>query len=123
MFPAACNRTQRDPGSPLRCGRDGGNGERLYQLTNQVGPGRILLLNQLDLPLAPPSLQALLAGDRLADVIEGFAIHEPVDAISLGEAVGFAAVVLLKAPVEIARHAGVKRAVGPASEDVYDGGL
>ena len=51
----------------------------------QIAPGRIVFLDQLDLPVAPPSLHGALAPGRDACVVVTLEIDQPIHPIPLGE--------------------------------------
>src|SRR5438105_15494496 len=51
----------------------------------QVPPGRIVPLNELDLPVAPPSLHGALTARRDARVVARLEVNQPIDPVPLGE--------------------------------------
>ena len=87
-------------------------------LIPKVAPLRIGLFDQLKLPLAPPSLEALFLQDRLIDAVIGFEIDEPLDAIALGEAARGAFAMLLNAAHEGVGDAMIERSVAPACKNI-----
>jgi hypothetical protein len=60
----------------------------------QVLPCRVLRLNHRKAFSACPGLDLLLAGNGVSDLMKRFVVHEPIDVVSLGEAVDFTAFVL-----------------------------
>ena len=82
----------------------------------QIVPHRIIALDQLDLPVAFPFLDALFADDGVAHVFEAFDMDEPVDAILLGEARDQPVAVLDDACGKVACDAGVERSMKAAGQ-------
>jgi len=92
------------------------------QIDREINPLRVFRFNQVDLPMAAPVFQLLLAGDRVGHVVEHFkadkSIYRILRRISGRELVA----VLVKALDQVRRYANVERAIGLAGEYV-DAGL
>jgi hypothetical protein len=92
------------------------------QIDGKINPLRIFRFNQIDLPLAVPVFQLLLARDRAGHVVEHLkadkAIYRILRRISGRQLV----VVLVQALDQVRRYADVERAIGLAGEYV-DAGL
>ena len=76
------------------------------------------MFDQVDLPAAEPFLDPLFALDGIADVVMGFMPDEPPDPVFAGEAADRAVAMLGDPGDEVARDAGVERAVAVRSEEV-----
>ena len=94
---------------------------RQLQSGREIVPIRVVALNQIDLPLAMPVLQLLLACDRLFHGAKQFVAHQAMHRVLFCKAVDFAVSMLPKTSDKIARDADVKRAAGRAGEDVDAG--
>lgn len=84
----------------------------------QIMPIGVLALNQVDLPLTPPILELLLAGDGLLHRAKRFVADKAVNAVALRKAFHFAATMLPKAFHKIARDPDVERSLGFARKHV-----
>ena len=85
----------------------------------QIAPLRIGLLDELQLPCAPPPLDAFLARDRSFYVAMLLEVHEVLHAIALGEA-GDQSLAMLDHPsVKIIGDADVQCPVTIGSENVH----
>ena len=84
----------------------------------QIAPNRVALLDQLEFPGSPPFLDALFAENRVSHGGVKFDIHEPVDAISLGEAIDDVASMFPGATAQVARYPDVERTITATGEDV-----
>jgi molybdenum cofactor biosynthesis protein B len=87
-------------------------------LTKEIHPLRILRLDQFELPLPAPSLDALLVGDGILDVVVEAVPDQPLHVISLREPRDIALPVLLDPAVQVRGHPGVERAVLSRGHDV-----
>jgi hypothetical protein len=83
-----------------------------------VAPLRIGCFDQLQLPGAAPSLDALLLVDGVADVCVFLILDEPLDAIARREAGCQALAVFPDAPDAVGRDADLKCAAWLRGEDV-----
>ena len=84
----------------------------------QVGPLRVALVDQIDLPLPMPALQLLLAQDRRFHLAEQFIVYEQVDGVLRGESRKRIVAMLPEPGDEVGGYADVDRAVGLARKDV-----
>ena len=84
----------------------------------QLIPVRVCFLDQLDLPLPPPSLERSLPARSFGRVVMGLEINEPAHPVFPGETSHHALAMLPRAPGEIAGHADIKHAMRPAREDI-----
>ena len=88
----------------------------------QIRPVRIVLIDQIDLPLPMPALQLLLAQDRRFHCAAQFEVNERVNGVLRSET-GERVVAMLPNPAQqIRRNPDVNRAVGLAGHNV-DAGL
>lgn len=94
---------------------------RQSQFLRQVAPVRIRRLDQLDLPLALPVLDLLLARDRGVHRPGEFEPDERLYAIAVGEAPETSVAVLADALDQVRGDAGVERAVPRARHDIGAG--
>src|SRR5262249_3104394 len=74
----------------------------------QVPPSGIVLLDQFDLPVAPPALEGAFAAGCDASVLVPFEIDQPTRPVALGEALAHALAVLPGASRAIAGHAHIE---------------
>src|SRR5262245_14397915 len=72
-------------------------------LREQVSPGGIVLLDQLDLPVAPPALEGALAAGGDGRLLVALEIDQPTHPVALREAFANALAVLPGAPGAIAQ--------------------
>jgi hypothetical protein len=84
----------------------------------KVDPLRVLALDQVAFPLAPPVLELLLARDGRAHILEHLVADEAVDAMIPGEAVDDPLAMLVEPLHQVRRNANVQRAGFPRCEDV-----
>ena len=84
----------------------------------QVRPIGTHLLDQGDLPVAAPLLEALLAGDSLVDAVVDLVPDEAAHIVLGGEAGDELAPVFIRSPRHIVRHAKIQRAMAAACEEV-----
>src|SRR6266851_2566718 len=135
MFPRAPDAAQRpsrcaaEPGpipltygsrlcvASLRAASRPGHGSEA-QIISQVTPVRVELLDQRDLPGAPPPLHRMLACPRFENRLECLEIDELVDLIFPGEARNELSFVLGQASREIVGDANIERPVAPTCENV-----
>jgi hypothetical protein len=89
----------------------------VIQSGRQISPARVRLQNQVELLRPRPTLQLLLARDRIIGEFESRMPHEHVAVIALGEIAAKSEAVLADAPRQIVRDADVERARDVA-EDV-----
>src|SRR5690348_10265806 len=80
----------------------------LSPLGSQVFPGTVGRGNQSHFFLAAPLVDLGLMSQRVVHVLEGLVINQPVDGISLCEAIGFCCLVLQYASHEKAGHTDVQ---------------
>jgi hypothetical protein len=76
----------------------------------QVEPPGVPIADEAKLPLTPPALQRLLAGDRAANVGEFLIVHQLVDVVARGMDGPRSVTVLPESPTQVARHADVQPA-------------
>jgi hypothetical protein len=96
-------------------------GELLHSardLVVEVPPIRIERPDQVDLPLAWPVLDVLLALDRGDGGVVLLVIDERLDAVTLRETGDEALPVLVDAPDQVIRDPDIKRATGTARQDI-----
>jgi len=84
----------------------------------QVLPPRIDRFDEPNLPRAIPLLEAFFSLDRITRPRKGFAIHQPMDVVLLGETLQQALLVLPHPAREIIRHADVEGPIGLAGKNV-----
>jgi hypothetical protein len=84
----------------------------------QIVPIGVRTLDQLDLPLALPLLERLLALDRINDAIEGLEPDQSLYAVAFCEPVDQAFAMLVDPAQQFAGDADVQRPVLPARQDV-----
>src|SRR3546814_13275812 len=84
----------------------------------EVGPLRIVALDQGDLPRARPAFQRLLAADGRLDAVKHLELDEGLHAVPLREAVDEPLAMLLDAAWQVVCHADVARAIGPAGKTI-----
>src|SRR3546814_12720897 len=84
----------------------------------EVGPLRIVALDQVDLPRARPALQRLLAADCRLDAVKHIEIDEGLHALPLREAFDEPLAMLIDAAWQVVCHADVERAIGPAGKTI-----
>ena len=94
---------------------------RKAEILRKIAPGRILLMDEIILPIARPALDPLLANDRLLHRVVPFEPHEALDAVLPGEASDEALAMLMNATQEVRSHACVQRAVGCSGEQINAG--
>ncbi len=84
----------------------------------KIGPMRVALVDQIDLPLPVPALQLLLAQDREFHFAEQFIVDEHVDGIARGKPRQRIITMLPKPRDQVGCDTDVDRAVGLAGKDV-----
>ena len=84
----------------------------------QVRPVRVVLVDQIDLPLPMPTFQLLLTEDRRFHRAEQLEVNQRVDGVLRGEAGQGVVAMLPKARDEIGSNADVNRSVGLARKNV-----
>ena len=94
---------------------------RQAQPHRQVGPMRVRLVDQVDLPRPVPILELLLAGDDAYHVAEHFEVNQPVRLVARGKPRRCAAAVLPHAAEQVGSHADVQRAVVSARQNIDAG--
>jgi len=94
---------------------------RQSQFLSQIAPIGVRCLDQLDLPLALPILDLLLARDRGVHRPGEFEPDERLHAIAVGEAAETAVAVLADALGQVRGDAGVERPVPRAGHDIGAG--
>jgi len=99
------------PGSALRAVRDDKGSSGSAQCW-------VLALDQLELPLASPPLDALLAQNRLVHVAVLLEVDEQLHRVSLGESGHQAFAMLMSAADQVIGVADVEGAIATAREDV-----
>jgi hypothetical protein len=101
-------------------GRDDARGcmSALYQQVGKIAPFEIILFDELNLPIAFPFLQSLLAGDRLNGSFIGLYVNESVYTIFSDEFGSTSHPMLFEPEVEVIRYADIQGAVPAACEDV-----
>src|SRR5947209_17168128 len=77
----------------------------------KIDPARILLLDQANLPVAPPFLEFFFTGDGRCGIIVDFEPDQFVDAIARGKALDGFGAMLVDAANEISGHAEIERAI------------
>jgi hypothetical protein len=87
------------------------------QVFIQVAPVGIRGTDEAHFPSARPVLDVALALDRVADVFVERGRHKSLKAIPAREAIDQALAMLERTARDIARHAGVERAVRPVRQD------
>jgi hypothetical protein len=103
-------------------GRDDAGGcieaEPLNQQVGKFAPLEIILLDELNLPIALPFLQLLLAGDRLNGSFIGLHVNEPVNTVFADEFGSTSHPMLFEPETKIIGYADIQGAVPAACEDV-----
>src|SRR5690606_30659873 len=84
----------------------------------KIRPCRVALLDQVDLPLARPFLQGLLAPDCFQRGAELLKVDKPHDAVARRKRTCLAGAVLRQSACDVARHADVQRSSLLACENV-----
>ena len=84
----------------------------------EIDPVRIFAFDDVDLPLAVPALELLLARDGGMHVAEQLEPDERVNLIPRSEALHFAGAVLVESSYRVGCYADVQRAIWLACEDV-----
>ena len=112
------SRTARsaEPGSfPSPSGLEAVSGQ---DFPEQILPGWVRRLDQLDLPCPQPALHGSLAscGDR--GVVVGLVVDEPVRPVAFAEAFAQMFAMLTRTITQVARHAHVERASRSARENI-----
>ena len=82
--------------------------ELLTPSFGQVLPRRILCSDQRDSLSPSPRFDLLLASDGVAYLMEYLVINEPVNVVSLREALDFSALVLQGPPIDVICDSGVE---------------
>src|SRR5690625_1773622 len=90
----------------------------VYDLVEQISPGRIERSNQIGLSPTRTALQLLLSLDRVMHPVEYFVIDETSEFVSPGEAVGFRALVLEYAPDDVVSDTNIDGPVGLVSHHI-----
>src|SRR5260221_12369789 len=106
------------PRTALRAGGDPGGHALKRQVIIKVAPLRIIALDECELPLAPPTLDAHLAQDRIRHGVMEFDIDECMHAIFSGEACDRVRSMLEDPAREVTGNANIERAVAFTREDV-----
>jgi len=88
------------------------------QIVGQVTPVRVKVLDQLNLPGAPPPLHRMFSRTCFENRRECFEIHELIDPIFSGKARNEPSFVLGHASDEIVGNADIERSVASACENV-----
>lgn len=91
------------------------------QTDRQVAPFGILPGDQIDLPVAVPVFQLLLARDGGRHVGEHLEMNETMDCVAFGEATGNVFSVLPQAFHQIGCNSDIQRSAQAAGEDVGAG--
>jgi hypothetical protein len=81
------------------------------QLVVKIAPFPIIGVDQPNLPCARPVLDVALSLDGSADVFVELHPDEPLQTITTGEPFDEPLVMLIGAPRDIRRHAGIERSV------------
>ena len=84
----------------------------------QIGPIRIRLLDQSNLPITAPFLEALLPRNRLVDSFMSFVPDKPGDVVAGGEARDDLGSVLTRSARKIVGHAQIEGAMATACEEI-----
>jgi hypothetical protein len=87
----------------------------------QIPPLRVILLDQVDLPLPVPVLQLLLARNRFGHPVKRFGVHQADRAIIRRKTWRRSRAVLVQSRCEVGRDADVERAALLAGENVSAG--
>ena len=90
------------------------------QITSQIIPIWIDLLDQPNFPGAVPFLELLLAGNGVVDAVVEFDIDQSLYIVAVGKSY-LAVQVLLQAPTDVGGNADVQRAATFAGENVDTG--
>ena len=85
------------------------------QAQSQIDPAGIVLLDQIDLPVAMPAFQLLLACDCRDHIFEHLEAYQLLGPIFLGEAIHCAGPVLMDAGHQVGGYPDIDRTVPPAS--------
>jgi hypothetical protein len=112
VTPALCRGPLRHPSHRQR---------RQPQPHRKVVPRRVLPLDQIALPVAPPALEPLLVRDRAFHRLAGLEPDQPGDAVLLRVPLERAFAVLEDPRDQIRSHADIQRPVIAAREDVDAG--
>ncbi len=67
-------------------------------------------MNQREALRTIPTLDLFFAPDRVVHVLEGLEINQPINVVSLGEAVGLASFVLKSPAIDVVRNTRIQRA-------------
>ena len=89
-----------------------------HQLSVEVIPLRVALMDQPHLPRPRPMLDVFLSLNGSANVVMTFDENQPLQAMSLAKAFCNAVTMLLNPTRQIGGHANIKRAIGPVRHDV-----
>ena len=92
------------------------------QVYGQIDPVRVFRFDQVDLPIAVPVFQLLLARNRARHIVEHFKADKAIDRILRRISRGQIVAMLVQALDQVRRYADVERAIGLAGEYV-DAGL
>jgi hypothetical protein len=79
---------------------------------------RIVALDQIDLPLAVPALELLLAQDGGLHAAEHLEPDEAMDGVTPGETGNAIGAMLVKSAYKVGRYADVERAIGLAAQNI-----
>src|SRR5690625_7136088 len=90
----------------------------VYDLVEQISPGRIERLNQIGLSPTRTALQLLLWLDSILDSVEYFVIDETSEFVSPGEPAGFRVLVLENAPRDVVGDTNIDGPVGLVSHQL-----
>jgi hypothetical protein len=89
-----------------------------HQVRPKVGPFRVSLLDQPELPLTPPTLQALFEVDRVTGVVVEAIPNQRFEIVALREPLDLALAMLGCAVGKVASHADVEHAAAGVGHDV-----
>jgi hypothetical protein len=97
-----------DPGWPVGLRDDDrADGGLSRYLLEEINPLGILRLDHFEFPFPAPTLDALLVGDGILDVIIMAMPYQTLDAIAPRESINVALSMLQNPPIQVRRDAGV----------------
>jgi len=91
---------------------------RQAQAHRQIGPMRITAFDQVDLPLAMPSLELLFTQNRRLHFAKQLIMHQAVNGVSARKSRKHGIAMLPHARCQIRRYADVERSVRPVGENI-----
>lgn len=94
---------------------------RHSQLNGQIIPMRVIPLDQVLLPITPPSLDLLFAGNGVVHLVSGFEPDKPRDFVLPRISVEPVLAVLDHSTDQIRRDADIELAIKTAGQDVHAG--